>query len=91
LSESIEERSQEISDYGIVLFPNENEIENALSKGLGEALNNQYGEDKDVSSLIITLPNDFPVSPTFVNGEESFEWYTKSNIPASFVRFHKEQ
>ena len=85
------ERSQEINDYGIFIFPNENEMDNALSNWLGESLNDQYGEDIEVSSLMITLPDDFPVSPIFVNGEESFEWYTQSNIPACFVRFHKEQ
>lgn len=75
------ERSAQLNDRGIFLFSSRDDMENALMNWLGQ----EYEDlDVDLASLEITLPKDFPISPT--PGAE-YEWVTQTPIPPEYISF----
>lgn len=71
----------------IYLFPSLTDMETALSSWLGEAINNQYGEDIKCCSLEITLPDEFPIT----NGDVEYEAYSYLTIPPQYIRYLKDE
>lgn len=71
----------------IYLFPNIEDMENALYNWLGETINDLYGEDIECCSLKITLPDDFPIE----NGDVEYEVYSYQKIPSQYISFFREE
>ena len=69
------------NEPAICLFGSGEDMHNALMNWLGEEL----PDDEAITGYQITLPPDFPISPTFEEDDESWEWVTSSPIPPEFI------
>ena len=67
----------------IYLFPNEDDMNTALSSWFGEC----FEEDEELSSLNIDLPDDFPI----FEGEVEYEAYSYDIIPSKYISFFREE
>lgn len=79
----IGERSSEIGERqnAVFLFPNFEEMNNALYNWLGEAF-----EDVDLVILQIDLPDDFPVyREVDSNGNDFYEAHCFCDIPEEYI------
>ena len=67
----------------IYLFPNEEDMNTALSSWFGEC----FDEEDNLSSLKISLPDDFPI----FEGEVEYEAYSYEIIPSEYISFFREE
>lgn len=72
----------------VYLFPTLDDMENALGNWLGEWYEENYGEDIELCSLKITLPDNFPIS---YDEEVPYECYSYSVIEPRYIDFLKEE
>lgn len=78
------ERSEGIEEVpAIFLFPNEEDMDNALGNWLGECFDDYEGE---LHSLLVRLPDDFPIVET-----SDWERMCLDAIPSSYISYHKNQ
>lgn len=80
----IGERSLEIGEQieAIYLFPNFEEMDNALYNWLGEA----FEDEEELLILQIDLPDDFPVYREIDdNGDDFYEAHCQCDIPEEFI------
>lgn len=80
----IGDRSQEAKEDAdaVFLFPNKEDMDNALLNWLGEA----FEEEDELIILQIDLPADFPVKrDADSNGELMYEAYSYKNIPPEYI------
>jgi hypothetical protein len=74
-------RSSKLNEEcGIFLFATIEDMETALSSWLGE----EFDEDTELVSLIVELPDDFPLIETV--GYERFSYLGIPNIHISYLR-----
>lgn len=73
--------------HRIYLFNNMNDMEIALQSWLGEAINEEFGENVMCCSLEIVLPDDFPIS----EGDVEYESYSYITIPSQYIRYLKKE
>lgn len=81
---SIGERSQEIGERieAVFLFPNKEEMDNALYNWLGE----QFDDSEELVIFQIDLPSNFPVyREVDSNGEDFYEAYCYCDIPEEYI------
>lgn len=72
----------------VYLFPTLDDMENALGNWLGEWYEENYGEDIELCSLKISLPDTFPIS---YNDEVPYECYSYDVIESKYIEFLKEE
>ena len=80
----IGERSEELgeSEKAIYLFPNIEEMENALYNWLGEC----FEDDEDLIIIQVDVPSDFPINQERdSNGDLFYEATSKSQIPITYI------
>lgn len=85
----IGERSESFGETmeRIYLFPDIQAMETALSSWLGIEFENEYGENVELCSLEITLPDTFPTySP-----EVEWEICCYQTIPPEYIQYFKEE
>lgn len=81
---SIGERSQEIGERieAVFLFPNKEEMDNALYNWLGE----QFDDSEELVIFQIDLPSNFPVyREVDSNGEDFYEVHCYCDIPEEYI------
>lgn len=84
----IGDRSAEMKEEcAVFLFPTIDDMNCALGQWLGDWYMDEYGEDIDLMSLEVTIPDDFPV---FV-GEVEYELFTYSLIPSEYIKYLKDE
>ena len=76
------------NDYGedierIYLFPSEDDMNTALSSWLGEC----FDEDVELCSLLITLPDNFPIT----DGEVEYEAYSYEKIEPKYITYLRDE
>lgn len=67
----------------IYLFSSISDMNNALMNWLGI----EYGDDIELSSLIISLPDDFEI----IDGEVEYEKYSYNIIEPKYIKFFREE
>ncbi len=71
----------------IYLFPTQDAMEVALSSWLGENIDNEFDSKVSYCSLIIQLPDNFPIE----DGDVEYECYCFNIIPPGFIKYLKEE
>lgn len=71
----------------VYLFPNIDSMNTALASWLGVAWEEQYGEEGECCSLIVDLPENFPIEYEGVGYEIS----TCETIPPEYISFFREE
>ena len=69
------------------MFPDIESMDNALANWLGQEWEEIYGDDAPCCSLIVELPDDFPI----VNEGTGYEVLSYENIPPRFIRFFRDE
>ena len=92
LNNGLEPKIGKLSEYTdeciarIYLFHSISDMETALSSWLGEAYEDIYGEDVELISLEINVPNNFPIDESGI-----FEDYCYVNIPPYYLRVFRDE
>lgn len=85
------ERAMELNEIpAVFLFPSESDMDTALSQWLGEWFDEKeetIGQTIDLVSLIITIPDDFPIESSTVD----YEKVSTVPIPPKYIQYHKPE
>lgn len=85
----IGEMSQDLGEEikRVYLFKNIKDMEDALMNWMGEWYEDNYGDDLELCSLIINLPDNFNI----INEESLYEAYSYKIIEPKYISYFREE